>query len=519
MAKKINAKLVIELLGKGMSGREIARTRHIAPQSVKKVKDAAEEKGVTWEDVERMDEREVYDLLFPEHVGEESACLQPDYDYVHKELQRDGVTLLILYAELRDRAAQEGLACKSYTTFTRGYADYVAAKRVTNHLEHKPGQVMEVDWNGTTMRLFREATGEVATAYLFVACLPYSQYSYVEATLDMKQNTWLMCHVHAWEFFGGVAVRTVCDNLKTGVVKHPRDGEIVLNEAYEALGRHYMTAIMPTGVRKPKQKASVEGACGKVASAIVARLRNERFEALDELNAAIREKLDEFNAAPFQKREGSRKLVFEEVESAFLEPLPALPFEICSWVYGRAVNLDFHVVFEKNRYSVPHALVGKKVDLKVTDSMVEVYSGAERVASHPRFPSFVQYRYSTDKSHMPPQFVKPEWDDKRILRWAKEIGPATHAVVARIFDEAHVKEQAYNPALAVLNLTKRYAERDLEDACEYALAKTARPRCKFIKTVLASNAAKRAEGDAGEPRGGYIRGEGYYNDEEGDGQC
>lgn len=519
MAKKINAKLVLELLGKGMSGREISRTRHIAPQSVRKVRDAAEEKGVGWSDVERMDEREVYDLLFPQQAEAESACMQPDYDYVHKELQRDGVTLLILYAELRDQAAEKGLACKSYGTFCRGYREYVVAKNVTNHLEHKPGQVMEVDWNGTTMELFCEATGEVATAYLFVACLPYSQYSYVEATLDMKQNTWLMCHVRAWEFFGGVAVRTVCDNLKVGVIKHPRDGEIVLNEAYEALGRHYMTAIMPTGVRKPKQKPSVEGACGKVASAVVARLRNERFGTLDELNAAIREKLEEFNAAPFQKREGSRKLVFEEVESAFLEPLPSLPFEVCSWVYGRAVNLDFHVVFEKNRYSVPHALVGKKVDLKVTDSMVEAYHDGERVASHPRFPSFVQYRYSTDESHMPPEFVKPEWDDKRILRWAKEIGPNAHAVVMRIFDGVQVKEQAYNPALAVLNLTKAYSERDLEDACEYALAKTARPRCKFIKTVLASNAAKRADrGDEG-PRGGYIRGEGYYNEEEGDAQC
>lgn len=519
MAKKINAKLVLELLGKGMSGREISRTRRIAPQSVRKVRDAAEEKGVSWSDVERMDEREVYDLLFPQQAEAESACMRPDYDYVHKELQRDGVTLLILYAELRDQAAEKGLACKSYGTFCRGYKEYVVAKNVTNHLEHKPGQVMEVDWNGTAMELFCEATGEVATAYLFVACLPYSQYSYVEATLDMKQNTWLMCHVHAWEFFGGVAVRTRCDNLKVGVIKHPRDGEIVLNEAYEALGRHYMTAIMPTGVRKPKQKASVEGTCGKVATAIVARLRNERFETIDQLNAAIREKLEEFNAAPFQKREGSRKLVFEEVESAFLEPLPALPFEVCSWVYGRAVNLDFHVVFEKNRYSAPHALVGKKVDLKVTDSMVEVFHDGERVASHPRFPSFVQYRYSTDESHMPPQFAHAEWDDKRILRWAKEIGPNAHAVVMRIFDEVQVKEQAYNPALAVLNLTKTYSERDLEDACEYALAKTARPRCKFIKTVLASNAARHADRGDGEPRGGYIRGEGYYNEEEGDAQC
>lgn len=131
-------------------------------------------------------------------------------------------------------------------------------------------------------------------------------------------------------------MRTVCDNLKTGVVRHPWDGEVVLNEAYEALGRHYVTAIMPTGVRKPKQKASVEGTCGKVATAIVARLRNESFATLADLNDAISVKLDEFNAAPFQKRDGSRRSVFDEVEAGFLTPLPDVPFEVCSWVYGRS---------------------------------------------------------------------------------------------------------------------------------------------------------------------------------------
>lgn len=357
MAKRIRAKLVLELLDRGMTAREIQRTRHIAQQSVRKVRAAARERGVAWDDVADLEDGEVYDLLFPEQAEAEGACCKVDYDYVHSELQREGVTLLLLFEEHCDEAEAKGMAHKSYTTFCRGYRDYVAARNVTNHLEHKPGQAMEVDWNGTTMRLVCEATGEVATAYLFVACLPYSQYSYVEATLDMKQNTWLMCHVHAWGFFGGVAVRTRCDNLKVGVIEHPREGEVVLNEAYEALGRHYMTAIMPTGVRKPKQKASVEGTCGKVATAIVARLRNERFETLAQLNAAIRVKLGEFNAAPFQKREGSRKLVFDEVESAFLSPLPEVPFEVCTWVYGRTVGLNFHVTYMKNSYSVPHSLV------------------------------------------------------------------------------------------------------------------------------------------------------------------
>ena len=513
MAKRIRAKLVMELLESGMSAREIQATRHIAQQSVGKVRQAAKEKGITWNDVADLPDNEVYDLLFPDKSEAEKACAQIDYGYIHSELQREGVTLKLLFDEYRDEAKASALASKSYATFCRGYHEYAASRNVTNHLEHKPGQAMEVDWNGTKMKLVDEATGEVSTAYLFVACLPYSQYSYVEATLDMKQNTWLLCHVHAWEFFGGVAVRTRCDNLKTGVIKHPREGEIVLNEAYEALGRHYMTAIMPTGVRKPKQKASVEGTCGKVTTAIVARLRNKRFSTLYELNEAIREKLDDFNSAPFQKREGSRKQIFEEVESTFLSPLPDMPFEICTWIYNRTVNINFHVTYQKNNYSVPYSLVRQKVDLKVTDSMVEIYHAGERVASHPKLPSFVAYRYATNPAHMPPEFIKEQWDDARILRWASDIGPATYAVISRIFVDVQIKEQGYNPSLAILNLTKRYSEQQLEDACEYALCKTAHPRCKFIKTVLASRAASNQCGDnGGTDAGGYLRGEDYYSE-------
>ena len=95
-------------------------------------------------------------------------------------------------------------------------------------------------------------------------------------------------------------------NLKTGVVSHPREGEVVLTADYEALGSHYQTAIMPAGIRKPKQKASVEGTVGKIATAIIARLRNETFYSFEDLKAAVTKKLYGFNHESFQKREGSR---------------------------------------------------------------------------------------------------------------------------------------------------------------------------------------------------------------------
>ncbi|MBR1830768.1 MAG: IS21 family transposase [Atopobiaceae bacterium] len=511
MAKHSNAKLIIELSGKNMSRREIARTRHISAHTIKEVLDRASEKGVGWDDVSLMGDDEIAAMLFPEDKEAEGAVARPDYGYVHDELRKVGVTLKLLWEEYRDECAGKEKIAVSYVTFTRGYADYAISKNVTNHLKHKPGQAMEVDWSGSTMRLVDPVTGEVSKVRLFVAVLPYSQYTYVEATLDMKQNTWLLCHVNAYEFFGGVAVRLVCDNLKTGVAKHPKEGEVVLNEAYEALGRHYVCAIMPTGVAKPKQKASVEGGVGKIATAVIAKLRDREFATLAEMNAAIRERLDEYNARPFQKREGSRKLVFEEVEKPMLAPLPAVPFEVCDWVYGRKVNLDFHVVYNTNRYSAPYRLVGKKVDLKVTETTVEVYHGGERVATHPRIPDCVRYKPQTDRSHMPPEFADLEWDDGRMRRWASSIGPSALAVVERVFCDVQIKEQAYNPVMAILNLSKHYGDAELEAACAYSLEKTAHPRCKFIRSVLASGAARPADpGRRPADQGGYVRGASYY---------
>lgn len=511
MAKHRNAKLIIELSAKNMSRREIARTRHISTHTIKEVLDRASEKGVGWGDVSLLGDDEIAAMLFPEEREAEEAVARPDYGYVHSELRKVGVNLKLLWEEYRDECAESGKASVSYVTFTRGYADYAVSKNVTNHLNHKPGQAMEVDWSGSTMRLVDPVTGEVSKVRLFVAVLPYSQYTYVEATLDMRQNTWLLCHVRAYEFFGGVAVRLICDNLKTGVTKHPKEGEVVLNEAYEALGRHYVCAIMPTGVAKPKQKASVEGGVGKIATAVIAKLRDRQFATLGELNAAIMERLDEYNARPFQKREGSRKLVFEEVERPMLAPLPATPFEVCDWVYGRKVNLNFHVVYGTNRYSAPYRLVGKKVDLKVTESTVEIYHGGERVATHPRIPDFARYKLQTDRSHMPPEFADLEWDDDRMRRWASSIGPSALAVVERVFCDVQIKEQAYNPVMAILNLSKHYGDAELEAACSYSLEKTAHPRCRFIRSVLASAAAG-PSGSETRPadRGGYVRGASYY---------
>lgn len=515
MANKINVKLILELRAAGLSRNVIAATRHIAKHSVSDVMHISDEKGITYNDVRSLPEETVYRMFYPDKFAVEQLYEQPDYEYVHQELKRVGVTLKLLWLEYQDRCKSSGKIAMGYTKFCNGYADYTVVNKLTNHLEHKPGIVTEVDWSGPTMNYVDTSTGEVMTIYLFVGTLPYSQYSYVEPTLDMKMDTFIRCHIRMFEYFEGVTTRLICDNLKTGVVSHPKDGEIILTVDYEALGEHYMTAIMPAGVRKPKQKASVEGTVGKIATAIIAKLRNEIFYSFPDLKAAVAKKLYEFNHENFQKRDGSRYDAYLD-EKPTLHSLPAIPYEIATWVYGRKVNIDYHVVFEYNRYSCPYQYTHKKVDLRITDTTVEIYSGENRLSTHNRFPASRKNQYSTHAEDMPDKFKFSPWDDIRIKNWACSIEKYTSETVERIFESVSIKEQGYNPALAVLRLSNKYSEARLEAACEFAITNgIKKPRYHHLNSILAANQdvlyleSKTIKSKVTRKMG-YLRGSDYY---------
>lgn len=517
MANKINVKLILELIETGVSQNFIAKSRHISKPSISDVLNIARDKQITYTMVKDKSDDEVYRLFYPDKFSAEAMFKKPDYDYIHNELKKVGVTLKLLHHEYKDACFKEGTIPVGYTKFTEDYSTYTKQCNLSNHLYHKPGQTVEVDWSGSLMELVDRNTGEVIKVHLFVACLPYSQYAYIEPTLDEKQDTWLRCHIHMYQFFGGVPVKTVCDNLKAGVVKHPKEGDIILTDAYEGLGSHYVTAIMPTGVRKPKQKASVEGTVGKITTAVIAKLRHKTFYSFSELKESVAEALNSFNAAPFQKRSYSRKEVFEE-EKQYLRSLPKIPYEVATWEYNRKVYPNSHVCVAKNYYSVPFAYAGQYVDVKLTESMVELYNNHQRIGSHPRFPLYVSNHYATHKEDMPDAFNQPEMNDLRLKQWAASIGTHTSEVIERLFKSVTIKEQAYNSALSVLKLSKSYSNERLDTACEMALSMTRIPRYKHLKSILASNqdilyveqkkASSRPKAD--KETSGYVRGAEYY---------
>ena len=346
MANKIDVKLILELLQTTMSQREIVKTRHISSKSIMAVCRRAAELGVSYADLADKSDDEVYLLFFPDKFQKETMYAPVNYEYIHSELKKTGVTLKLLWQEYKEKA-RDGIPV-GYTKFCDDYAKYVEQNNLTNHITHKPGVVCEVDWSGKTMRLHDTDEGNVYPVYLFVATLPYSQLAYVEPCLNMNEQTWIGCNIHMFEYFGGVTLRIVCDNLKTGVATHLREGDIVLNQCYEDFSNYYCTAIMPAGVKKPKQKASVEGTVGKIATAIIARLRNNEYTSIYDLKTDVAAALEDFNNKPFQKREGSRREVFEANERITLRPLPAFPYEYASLVnvHYEKRGLDKNLILE-----------------------------------------------------------------------------------------------------------------------------------------------------------------------------
>lgn len=512
MARKIEVKLILLLRSTGMSQRAICKSRHMSRSSVSEVFRIAEERQITYADVEGLPNSAVYSMFFPNKFLEETTYAPVDYAQIHSELKRPGVTLKRLWKEYKQRCADTGALSFGYSKFCDDYSAYTVSQNLTNRITHKPGYAMEVDWSGTKMKLADRVTGEVIDVYLFVAVLPFSQYTYVEPCLDMKEASWIGCHVHMLGFFGGVPVKIVCDNLKTGVTEHPKQGEIVLNETYAEFGTYYETAIMPTGVRKPKQKASVEGAVGKIAAAVIAALRDRIYLTLEELKKDVRTELDAFNAEAFQKRDGSRLAVYQNEEKERLRPLPAVPFEMAEWTYKRLVQPDCHVVFEKNYYSVPYQYVSKHVDIRATQNTVQIYSGDVRITSHPRFAPYMTNHYATHEEDLPEQFRAPEWNDAQMLRKAEQIGPSTVVVVQRIFEGVKIREQAYNAVTAVLKLEKAYSAERLEAACAFALTRFHSPRYRQLRTILAEKLDAGSAQKTEEPtESGYIRGAAYYS--------
>ena len=477
--RKIRDILRLRLEAK-LSIRQINASTKISVGAIQKLLKQAQALELTWPLPDELDDTRLASLFYPEADTQGSERYQePDWDQIHYDLRRKGVTKQLLWEEYTQRYPNR---CYSYSQFCDRYLKWRGRLSRSMRQTHKAGEKCFIDYCGPTLPIVSPTTGEVRQAQVFVAVLGASNYTFAEATYSQSLQDWLQSHVRAFEFYGGVTELVVPDNLRSGVSKACRyDPD--LNPAYQQWAEHYQVVVIPARPYKPKDKSKAEVGVQIVERWIMARLRHHTFFSLGELNQVIKTLLADLNQRPFKQLPGNRRQAFERLDQPALRPLPRQPYQYID-IKTVKVNIDYHVEYQQHHYSVPHQYVGERLELHASDTLIQLYFRRRAIASHPRSRTT---GITTLPAHMPERHRKhQQWTPERLRQWAGTIGPDTHLWVSqRLMAKAH-PEQAYRVCLGLLNLSREYPPERLNGSCRLA-NREGLTRLKQIRAILASN--------------------------------
>ena len=500
-------KEALRLSSLGLSTRQIGQSLGLSRSTVHDYLFRARGVGLDWSQSESIGEEELEQRLFPSLISSRyKSLVEPDYGLIHQELKRPGVTLALLWEEYREQH-KEGYG---YSRFCDLYRLWRGKLSVTMRQHHKAGEKLFVDYSGKTIDITDPLTGELRPAQLFIAALGASSYTFAEASWSQSLEDWTSSHQRCFEFLGGASALLVPDNLKSGITKACLY-EPTVNRTYGEMAAHYGAAVIPARPYKPRDKAKVETAVLLVQRWILARLRNETFFSLEELNAAIRSLLDRFNNKTSRHLGASRRELFERLDQPALQPLPLRP-----WSYGEwklcAVAPDYHVQVDKHCYSVPHNLVRQKLWVRASKRTIEAFLKGKRVASHAR--GAPNYQHTTISQHMPSAHRRyAQWTPDKLKRQANAIGNNTGILVEVIMRERRHPEQGFRACTGIIRLAKAYGAERLEAACERALEINARSYSS-VNSILKNNYdRRRPQSTTEEPAIQHtnIRGANYFH--------
>jgi transposase len=471
-----------------LTERQISVSCGISKGSVHDYLKRADEAGLTWQLARTMSDAEVEARLFKQLGRHEPKARAPiDFEWVHRELRKAGVTLQLLWTEYQQAVASrsDGLRPYQYSQFCDLYASWRSRLAVSMRQVHRAGEKAFVDYSGEKPRFVDANSGEVQQAELFVMVLGASNYTYAEATLTQRLADFLASHVRAFEYFGASPQVLVPDQLRSAISGPDRyDPEV--NVAYLEMAQHYGMAVLPARPRKPKDKAKVEAGVLVAQRWILACLRNRTFFGLEDLHTAIAELLERLNTRPFQRLEGCRRSAFESIDRPAMKPLPSSRYERADWKKAK-VNVDYHVVFDDRFYSVPHVLVGARVEVRATANTVELLHGGVRVASHRR--SYGRKAtYVTLDEHRPKSHRDyGAWPAERMIAWAGSFGPSVARVAEKILARYPHPEMGYRGIFGLVRTAEKHGAVRTDAACARALAVAGPwgPTRKYVEAILA----------------------------------
>ncbi len=406
----------------------------------------------------------------------------PDYEDAAKLMAtRKNMTLMFLWNRYKKKCEEEGVRFYQYSQYCELYNKWCEENYETAHFDAVIAQKMEVDFAGQTFSMTDPLTGEIRNIVVFVAILPYSQYIYAEGMLSTKEPQWIDVNNHALDYFGGVPALVVCDNCKQAVIVNQDWIEPELNKDYADWADHYGTVILPAKVRKPKFKSSVENAVGILEKGFFHKLEERQYFSLEQFNKDLWKELEALNKEPFKKKEHNRYYYWEE-EKLELMPLPSMHYEYMERKTAK-VSSDFHVRFDNAYYSVDKAFLHKKVSIKASSTVVRIYSLAgEFLCEWPR--ATRKGQWSTNPDHLPDNYKGfTQWNAPYFIQKAQLIGRNTEAVIRTILKSRPYEVQTYRMCLGILNFTKKYSNKALEECCKQAIALN-KQKYTFIKNTI-----------------------------------
>ena len=474
-------KILLMLAKGGVSQADVAAALHASKRDVSSCARLLREQGLTFDRVCTMGAAEV-DGLFPSDGRKPNpAYLQPDLEaMVERKKRSRRLPVKLLWIEYCEEAAEKKRMAYAYQTFCDMFADEAERLGATRHFSHEPGAKAYIDWAGDVAWLTDKVLGTRTKVYVIVVVLPFSDKFWAEGFCDMRQRSWHEGQAHAFENFGGVPRLLVPDNAATATDRgDPR--VTVLNDEYARFAEHYGCGVLPTRVRKPRDKSTSESAVDLVEQWVIAPANEQTFYTLEEFNEFCARQVAWLNARPFKSKDGSRDSVYESEELPHMLPLPPDRYETCEWRSAK-VAPDYHVTVDYMHYSVPHALIGRQVDVRLSATSVAVLADGEVVAEHPRLRGR-KGQYSTVVDHMPENHRMQDspWSAGRFSSWARRVGPETGAAVERLIGSHKIVEQSFVKCRNILGLSKTYSPDLLERACA---------RCNELGTVPSYTALK-----------------------------
>lgn len=310
-------------------------------------------------------------------------------------------------------------------------------------------------------------SGEILSVEVFVAILPCSQLTYVEAVMSQRKEDQITACENTLHYIGGTPLAIVPDNLKAAVTRSSRY-EAALNDDFASFAEHYGCVVMPARTYKPRDKGLVEGAVKLIYSSIYPHQEGRVFHDLPTLNAAIRVALEIHNSTPFVGRNYSRREQFEEIERPTLGKLNPIRYELRKSTV-LTVMKDGHVRLSQDAhyYSVPCRYIGKKVKVTYTSTEVDIYSNYTCIASHKR--SYARFKYTTVDEHRPANHrYCSDWNPEKFISEAAAIHKDVADYITKVLEYKTYPEQAYKSCAGILNFARGVGAKRLINVCRWA---------------------------------------------------